>query len=143
MMTRSSFPHISARASRASEPSLPQGAGRVFRGLSCKAGVLALFTIVAALSSPAWAAGCTVTPAAAICVAAKTTAPYRLVAIDNEGAAAICVTDDGSTPVCGAAGTYTIAPGQTRTWSSANVVFPGPFTAVSATGSQPVTYTAD
>lgn len=103
--------------------------------------------ILLLLAAPAArAASCTVTTIAAVCVAARSQSPqYRYVVIDNEGAANICVTDDGSTPVCGAAGTYTILPGQSRVWGPAGdggPHFAGPWTAIAASGSQPVSYTA-
>src|SRR4051794_19900576 len=68
------------------------------------------------------AGGCTVTTAPSICVPAKSMG-YRLVAVSNEGASNICVTDDGTAPACGVAGTYTIQPGQTRTWTADGVTF--------------------
>jgi hypothetical protein len=104
-----------------------------------------LAAIVAAIAAlpalPARAGGCTVTTTPSFCVPAKSTG-YRLVAVSNEGGASVCVTDDGTVPVCGAAGTYTIPAGATRVWEAANVTFGAGVRAVASSGTVPVTYTA-
>lgn len=83
---------------------------------------------------------CTVGTSAVVCLNAKTTAPYRLIAIANQSATAtISVTDNGLTPAVGAGGSWDIPPGTTRTWSSSNVVFVGPMTVISSASSTPVT----
>jgi hypothetical protein len=106
----------------------------------CAVALLALLAPIGAAS----AARCTVTGTAAVCVAAKTTAPYRSVAVANDSATdTIGVTDDGSAPVIGNAGTYAIPPGMTRQWGMANTVYIGPFTMISSGTSTPVTYTAE
>lgn len=105
---------------------------------------LILAALLALAPGAAFAAACTVTGTAAVCIAAKTTAPYRTVTIALDIAATqnIGCTDDGSAPTIGNAGTYTIVPGQDRHWGDANTMYVGPFTCIAVSGSQPVTYTA-
>src|SRR5262249_17618592 len=92
---------------------------------------------------PAWAGSCTIGTGASVCVPANTTKPYKLVAIGNQSATAtISVTDDGSTPAIGAAGSWDIAPGATRIWGNGVSSFSGAFQAISSAGATPVTYTA-
>jgi hypothetical protein len=93
----------------------------------------------------AHAASATVGTTAAIVVAAKSTqGGYRSVTICNQSASAtISVTDDGTTPVIGAAGSYDIPPGACRHWGDSDVVFIGPFTGVASASSTPVSYTAN
>jgi hypothetical protein len=96
--------------------------------------------ILIAASAPAFAAPCTVGTSPIVCLAAKTTHPYRLMVVDNESTTAtIACTDDGTTPAINTAGSYTMPLGTTRTWSAANVEFIGPLTCIASGAATPVT----
>lgn len=84
---------------------------------------------------------CTVGTGSTACLNANTTAPYRAITVDNESTTAtIAVTDDGTTPAINTAGSYTIPPGQTRSWPTGpNITFVGPLNVIGSAASTPVT----
>lgn len=134
---------------------------RLLRGVSCKGGALALLLMLAALISagpalaehPCAVSGNSVdgvcaetigTGSATVLKATTTQGGYRAITIDNESTTASIAVCFGASciPAINTAGSFTIGPSMTRTWTTpygAGGGFNDPMNAIASAASTPVT----